>query len=78
VVSEVCARGYGAGNAREGRTSKAERVVGRSAAGAAVAVEKEISLSLPREWMQRGVRGHETVRENEGLTGVTNTAIMEA
>jgi len=36
VVSEVCARGYRAGRAREGRTRSEERPVGWSAAGAAV------------------------------------------
>jgi len=36
VVSEVCARGYGTGKVGEGSASGEERLVGRSAAGAAV------------------------------------------
>ena len=36
VVSEVCAWGYGAGRARDGRPRGVERLVGRSAARAAV------------------------------------------
>jgi len=38
VVSEICARGYDAGRARAGGGRGAERLVGRSAAGAAVGV----------------------------------------
>ena len=39
MVSEICAGGYGAGRAGEGRTRREEGLVGRSAAGAAVGVE---------------------------------------
>jgi hypothetical protein len=38
VVSEVCARGYGARRVRARSARGAERTVGRSAAGAAVGV----------------------------------------
>ena len=41
MVSEVCARGYRAGRARKKSERGAERVVGQSAAGAAVRVEEE-------------------------------------
>ena len=44
VVSEVCAGEYGAGAARTGSTSGSERLVGRSAASAAVGVENEEAL----------------------------------
>ena len=40
VVSEVCAGKYGAGRVRDGSTRNEERLVGRSAAGAAVGVEE--------------------------------------
>ena len=46
VVSEVRARRYGAGRVRDGSTRSKERVVGRSAAGAAVGVE-EVPSSRP-------------------------------
>jgi len=41
VVSDVCVRGYGAGGARVGSATSQERLVGRSAAGAAVGVAEE-------------------------------------
>ena len=41
VVSKICAGGYGAGRARERSARGQERVVGRSAAGAAVGVAEE-------------------------------------
>jgi len=55
VVSEVCAGGYGAGRAREQSARGPERLVGRSAPGAAVGVEEaaqvvflgSLPLSLP-------------------------------
>ena len=41
MVSEVCARGHGAGRGREQCPRGEERLVDRSAAGAAVGVAKE-------------------------------------
>ena len=48
VVSEVCARGYGAGRVRERSTKGEGRIVGRSAAGGAVGVAEENPLRHQR------------------------------
>jgi hypothetical protein len=45
VVSKVCARRYGAGRVGEGSTRGEERLVGRSAAGAAVGMAEEEPLA---------------------------------
>ena len=41
VVPEVCAGGYGAGRVRAGSARRQERLMGRSAASAAVGVAEE-------------------------------------
>jgi hypothetical protein len=47
VVSEVCAGRYGAGRVREGNARGTERLVGLSAAGAAVGVaEEEVEVTV--------------------------------
>jgi hypothetical protein len=45
VVSEVCARGYGAGRVREGNTRSEERVMGRWAGGSAMDLPERKSLT---------------------------------
>ena len=44
MVSEVCARRYGAGGIRDGGKGSAKEIVGRSPSGAAVGVAEEESL----------------------------------
>ncbi len=46
VVLAVCARGYGAGRAREGSERGQERLVGGSASGAAVGVAEATQVVL--------------------------------
>lgn len=46
VVPKICAGRYGAGRVGKGSTREAERVVARSAAGAAVGVAEEVRTDL--------------------------------
>ena len=46
VVSEVCTGGYGAGRARDRSAEGEERLVGRSAADAAVGVAEKVRTDL--------------------------------
>lgn len=58
MVSEVCAGGYGAGRVGEGSARSEERLVGRSAAGAAMGVEEaKIKALRSREMVEeRSIR----------------------
>jgi len=61
VVSEICARRYGAGRVREGSTRGKSRLVGRSAAVAAAGVAEAIAKG-------RGLDGRGIVDQHKSRT----------